>query len=105
MPRIRERIGYLLRIKWKGRSGSGLPAITSKTRTPPGTSAACSCSRVSSGQETCSRTSTAEIRSYSWLGSDAYYVVGDNRGESIDSRTFGEIDRRLIVGKVVYTLW
>jgi signal peptidase I len=41
----------------------------------------------------------------STLGEGKFYVLGDNRGESVDSRRFGGIDRRLIVGKVVYTLW
>jgi signal peptidase I len=39
------------------------------------------------------------------LDDDAYFVMGDNRAQSVDSRAFGEIDRRLILGKVVYTLW
>lgn len=34
-----------------------------------------------------------------------YYVLGDNRAESVDSRSFGAIDRRLLVGKVVLSLW
>lgn len=34
-----------------------------------------------------------------------YFVLGDNRAESVDSRTFGAIDRRLVVGKVVLSLW
>lgn len=34
-----------------------------------------------------------------------YYVLGDNRAESVDSRTFGAVDRRLVVGKVVLSLW
>ena len=41
----------------------------------------------------------------STLGSGKFYVLGDNRAESVDSRRFGGVDRRLIVGKVVYTLW
>jgi signal peptidase I len=34
-----------------------------------------------------------------------YYVIGDNRAESVDSRAFGAIDGRLLVGKVVLSLW
>lgn len=36
---------------------------------------------------------------------DHYYLVGDNRAESIDSRAFGAVDRRLVLGKVVMSLW
>lgn len=39
------------------------------------------------------------------LGTEEFFVLGDNRAESVDSRRFGEIDRRLILGKVVDTLW
>lgn len=33
-----------------------------------------------------------------------YYLLGDNRAESADSRAFGAVDRRLFVGKVVLSL-
>ena len=32
---------------------------------------------------------------------DQYFVAGDNRRDSIDSRTFGEITKATIVGKVI----
>lgn len=35
------------------------------------------------------------------IGADRYFVVGDNRPHSTDSRAFGPISRRQIVGKVV----
>lgn len=35
------------------------------------------------------------------LGNDEYYVLGDNRAHSSDSRTNGPIARKLLVGKVV----
>ena len=34
------------------------------------------------------------------LGSEEWYVVGDNGQSSSDSRTFGPIQRRQIIGKV-----
>lgn len=32
------------------------------------------------------------------LGDDSYYVLGDNRDDSIDSRVYGPVDRKLIHG-------
>ena len=34
-----------------------------------------------------------------------YYVLGDNRGDSADSRVFGPISRSLIVGRVILIYW
>jgi len=39
------------------------------------------------------------------LGSDQYFVLGDNRGASFDSRRFGAISREAIVGKVWLRGW
>jgi signal peptidase I len=36
---------------------------------------------------------------------DEYFVMGDNRGDSQDSRFFGPIPRSLIVGRVVLRIW
>ncbi len=34
--------------------------------------------------------------------SDNYFVEGDNRGKSIDSRNFGPIEKNKILAKVIY---
>jgi signal peptidase I len=34
-----------------------------------------------------------------------YWVMGDNREDSADSRTFGQIDRSQLVGRAVLTVW
>lgn len=36
---------------------------------------------------------------------DHYFVVGDNRSESIDSRQFDAVGRDLLVGKVLARVW
>jgi signal peptidase I len=36
---------------------------------------------------------------------DSYFVMGDNRADSIDSRSFGSIPRRLVVGRARLILW
>lgn len=48
-------------------------------------------------------------RSYNFLTGtvpdDCYYVLGDNRNDSNDSRTFGYIKQDQIIGKVVLRIW
>lgn len=39
------------------------------------------------------------------LSKDQYFVMGDNRGASLDSRSFGPIDRKAIVGRVWVRAW
>lgn len=39
------------------------------------------------------------------LGGEEYYVMGDNRTASLDSRSFGPIDRDAIVGRTALRAW
>ena len=39
------------------------------------------------------------------IGEDEYFVLGDNRGDSMDSRTFGLITKKDIIGKVAFRIW
>lgn len=39
------------------------------------------------------------------LGKDQYYVLGDNRSASEDSRAFGPVPRKAIYGRVVFVFW
>ena len=40
-----------------------------------------------------------------WNGPEEYFVLGDNRQDSQDSRVFGPVDRRLILGRVWFRCW
>lgn len=39
------------------------------------------------------------------VGEDEYFVVGDNRNNSSDSRDFGVVDKDRIMGKAVLRIW
>ena len=50
--------------------------------------------------------SSVGLETKSWgLGQGRYFVVGDNRAHSTDSREFGAVDVGLMVGKATFRLW
>ncbi len=50
--------------------------------------------------------SSMGLERQSWrLGQGQYFVVGDNRTHSTDSREFGAVDVGLIVGKASRRVW
>ena len=39
------------------------------------------------------------------LGRDDYFVMGDNRAHSTDSRHYGPVDRKRIEGRAIFRIW
>ena len=46
-----------------------------------------------------------ETKSWPRLGKNQYFMMGDNRSESCDSRTWGPVQRSAFIGPVVATYW
>lgn len=52
------------------------------------------------------RARTDSYRERSWrVPAHAYFMVGDNRADSCDSRAWGAVPRRKLIGKVFATYW
>lgn len=53
----------------------------------------------------------AEVKTYSLmedaiaLGKNEYYVLGDNRNSSKDSRSFGPVNKSFVIGRVLFRGW
>jgi signal peptidase I len=50
-------------------------------------------------------TPQAQFRGVNQLGADEYFLIGDNRGASTDSRDFGAVARTRIEGVAVFRYW
>jgi signal peptidase I len=52
------------------------------------------------------RRQDVDFRGRSWrVRSRAFFVMGDNRGQSCDSRVFGPVHRASIIGRVIAIYW
>lgn len=48
------------------------------------------------------KTNELILKRISWIKDEKYYVLGDNKKQSTDSRSFGYVERQMIVGKVMF---
>src|SRR5207237_8124645 len=52
------------------------------------------------------RTADIEFRNRTWhVPAGDWFMVGDNRGQSCDSRKFGPVQQKAVIGRVVVTYW
>lgn len=51
------------------------------------------------------KTDRNSLLSTAEMDQDEYFVLGDNRGSSKDSRTFGPVERSFIIGRVAFRGW
>lgn len=50
--------------------------------------------------------SSWKCRDHVWeLGPTEYFMMGDNRNHSNDSRSFGPVDQTLIIGEAIFRFW
>ena len=47
---------------------------------------------------------TAMVKRITEIKNGRYFVLGDNKNESLDSRKFGYITKKQIIGKIIYKL-
>jgi signal peptidase I len=53
----------------------------------------------------CAGTGSCDFRGTITIPKGAYFMMGDNRGESDDSRFWGPVPRKWIIGQAFFTYW
>ena len=61
--------------------------------------------RPAAGPEPAEGADSEYVRSEWWNGPDEYFVLGDNPGDSRDSRAFGPVPGERIIGRVWIRVW